>query len=331
MIDVTDAFAGKRALITGGLGFVGSNLARRLVEARAEVLLVDSMIPAYGGNLFNISGIEDRIRVNISDVRDVHGMEYLVQKQDYLFNLAGQVSHLDSMQDPYTDLEINCRSQLSILEACRKHNPTVKVIYAGTRQIYGRPQYLPVDETHPIEPADINGVHKVAAEWYHLVYYRVYGLRTVSLRITNTYGPRMRVKDARQTFIGWWLRQIVEGQELQIFGDGLQIRDFNYMDDLVTALLLAAVSPAADGEVYNLGGDEPIALRDLAALLVDINGSGSYKLSPFPPDRKRIDIGDYCGDYTKIRAQLGWHPTVSLREGLDRTLAFYRQHRAQYW
>jgi UDP-glucose 4-epimerase len=325
------AFAGRRTLITGGLGFIGSNLARRLVELGAQVLLVDSLIPDYGGNLLNIADIEEQVRVNIADVRDEHGMDYLVQSQDIIFNLAGQVSHLDSMRDPYTDLEINCRSQLSILEACRKHNPGVKIVYAGTRQIYGRPQYLPVDERHPLEPADINGVNKLAGEWYHIVYHRVHGLRTVSLRMTNTYGPRMRVKDARQTFIGWWLRQIVEGQELQIFGDGQQIRDFNYVADVVEALVLAAAQPTADGQVYNLGGDEPINLLNLAELLIEINGGGSYRIVPFPADRKRIDIGDFYGDYTKIRAQLGWRPTVPLRQGLERTIAFYRQYREHYW
>ena len=331
MTDLAAAFSGKRTLITGGLGFIGSNLARRLVELGAEVLLVDSLIPDYGGNLFNVAGIESRVRINITDVRDEYGMNYLVQGQDIIFNLAGQVSHLDSMRDPYTDLEINCRSQLSILEACRKHNPGVKIVYAGTRQIYGRPQYLPVDEKHPLEPADINGVNKLAGEWYHIVYHRVHGLRTVSLRMTNTYGPHMRVKDARQTFIGWWLRQIVEGQELQIFGDGRQIRDFNYVCDVVEALLLAAANPTADGQVYNLGGDEPINLLDLAELLIEINGSGSYRIVPFPADRKRIDIGDYHSDYTKIRTQLGWRPTVPLREGLEGTVAFYRRYREHYW
>lgn len=331
MTDLVAAFSGRRTLITGGLGFIGSNLARRLVELGAEVLLVDSLIPDYGGNLFNIAGIESRVRVNIADVRDEHGMDYLVRSQDVIFNLAGQVSHLDSMHDPYTDLEINCRSQLSILEACRKHNPGVKIVYAGTRQIYGRPQYLPVDEKHPLEPTDINGVNKLAGEWYHIVYYRVYGLRTVSLRMTNIYGPRMRVKDARQTFIGWWLRQIVEGQELQIFGDGQQVRDFNYVDDVVEALLLAAADSTADGQIYNLGGDEPINLLDLAELLIELNGGGSYRIVPFPADRKRIDIGDFYGDYTKIRTQLGWRPAVPLREGLERTIAFYHRCREHYW
>lgn len=331
MTDLAAAFSGTRTLITGGLGFIGSNLARRLVELGAQVLLVDSLIPDYGGDLFNIAGIEDQVRVNIADVRDEHGMDYLVQNQDVIFNLAGQVSHLDSMRDPYTDLEINCRSQLSILEACRKHNPGVKIVYAGTRQIYGRPRYLPVDERHPLEPTDINGVNKLAGEWYHIVYHRVHGLRTVSLRMTNTYGPRMRVKDARQTFIGWWLRQIVEGQELQIFGDGQQVRDFNYVDDVVEALVLAAADPVADGEVYNLGGDEPINLLDLADLLIEANGGGSYRIVPFPPDRKRIDIGDYHGDYTKIRTQLGWRPVVPLQQGVERTIAFYQRYREHYW
>lgn len=331
MGDPEPFFSGRRILITGGLGFIGSNLAHRLAALGADVLLVDSLIPDYGGNLFNIHEIKDRVRVNIADVRDEYGMDYLVRGHEIIFNLAGQVSHLDSMSDPYTDLEINCRSHLSILEACRKHNPAVTIVYASTRQIYGRPQYLPVDEMHPLAPTDINGIHKLAAEWYYRVYHRVYGLRTASLRMTNTYGPRMRVKDARQTFIGWWLRQMVEGEELQIFGTGQQQRDFDYIDDVVEALLVVAANTNAAGQVYNLGGDEPISLLALAQLLIEVNGSGRYRIVPFPPERERIDIGDFCGDYARIREQLGWRPRVPLREGLARTLAFYRQHREQYW
>lgn len=331
-MDFDSVFAGKRVLITGGLGFIGSHLAHRLVDLGAEVLLVDSLIPEYGGNLFNIAAIKNRVRVNIADVRDTHGMNYLVQQQDYLFNLAGQVSHLDSMKDPFTDLEINCRSQLSILEACRKFNPEVKIVFASTRQIYGRPQYLPVDERHPLEPTDINGVNKVAGEWYHVVYHRVYGLRTVSLRMTNTYGPHMRVKDARQTFLGWWIRQLVENEALQIYGDGKQLRDFNYVSDVVEALLLVAAAPQADGEIYNLGGAEQISLLEVAQLLLELNPQAKpFQIVPFPPDNKRIDIGDYYADYRKITATLGWQPQVPLREGLQRTVDFYRQYKAHYW
>lgn len=323
-------FAGKSALITGGLGFIGSNLARRLVDLGADVLVVDSLIPEYGGNLHNIAGYEDQLRVNIADVRDEHGLRHLVQGQDVIFNLAGQVSHTDSMIDPYTDLEINARSQLSLLEACRHGNPNAAVVFASTRQIYGRPEYLPVDERHPVQPTDINGVNKMAGEWYHMVYHNVYGLRTVSLRLTNTYGPRMRIKDARQTFIGWWIRQLLEGQTLRIFGDGLQVRDFTYVDDAVEALLLVAAHKAAEGQIYNLGGDEPINLLNLARLMIEINGAGDFELMPFPDDRRRIDIGDFYGDYRKIRSKLGWRPVVGLRDGLTKTLDFFRENQDQY-
>lgn len=331
-MDYAGAFSGKRVLITGGLGFIGSHLAHRLVDLGADVLLVDSLIPDYGGNLFNIAEIQNRVRVNVADVRDTHGMNYLVQNQDYLFNLAGQVSHLDSMVDPFTDLEINCRSQISILEACRQFNPGVKIVFASTRQIYGKPQYLPVDEKHPLAPTDINGVNKVAGEWYHMVYHRVYGLRTVSLRMTNTYGPHMRVKDARQTFLGWWIHEIVDNKALQIFGDGKQIRDFNYVSDVVEALLLAGAAPQADGEIYNLGSSEPINLLELAEMLRDINPKAKpFEVVPFPPEKKRIDIGDYYGDFSRITESLGWKPEVPLHEGLMRTVAFYRAHKAAYW
>jgi UDP-glucose 4-epimerase len=320
----------KQVMITGGLGFIGSNLARSLVSLGASVLLVDSLIPEYGGNIFNIHDIHDRVRVNIADVRDEHGMRFLVQGQELIFNLAGQVSHTDSMNDPYTDLEINARSQLSLLEACRRDNPQTKIVFASTRQIYGRPEYLPVDENHPLRPVDVNGINKTAGEWYHMVYHQVYGMRTVSLRLTNTYGPGMRVKDARQTFLGWWLRQLLEGQTLLIFGDGRQVRDFNEVVDVVRAMLLVGASEAVDGQIFNLGGPEPVNLIELAELLIDLNQGGRYEIVPFPEERKRIDIGDYQGDYGKIRAALGWEPSVSLREGLGRTLDYYRRHLERY-
>jgi UDP-glucose 4-epimerase len=328
---LTQEYRGRRVLITGGAGFIGSNLARRLVDFGAEVVVVDSLIPEYGGNVRNLHGIDDRIRLNIADVRDEHGLTYLVQRQDILFNLAGQTSHLDSMTDPYTDLEINCRSQLSILEAVRKKNPALAVVYASTRQIYGVPDALPVTEDHPLRPTDVNGINKMAGEWYHILYHRVHGIRTCALRLTNTYGPRMRVRDARQTFLGWWIRRVIEGEELQVYGDGAQLRDFNYVDDVVDALLLAAIHPDANGQVFNLGHPAPISLKDLAALLLDVAGGGRYTIVPFPPALKRIDIGDYYGDFSRIRAALGWAPTVELAEGLRRTLAYFREHTAFYW
>jgi UDP-glucose 4-epimerase len=325
------SYQNQNVLITGGLGFIGSNLARRLVDLGARVTLVDSLIPEYGGNRANIAGIEDRVTVNISDVRDEHSLPSLIRGQDIVFNLAGQTSHVDSLHDPYTDLEINCRAQLSILETVRHENPEAKVVFASTRQLYGRPEYLPVDEKHPLAPVDPNGVNKAAGEWYHLVYGEIYGLRCSVLRLTNTYGPRMRVKDDRQTFLGTWLRLAVEAEELLVFGDGTQQRDFTFVDDAVEAFLLAGASPAADGEVFNVGGEPPVSLRELAELLVELAGAGSWRLVPFPDERRTIDIGDYFADDTKIRSRLGWEPRVGLREGLERSLAYYRDCRADYW
>jgi UDP-glucose 4-epimerase len=327
--DLYQVFNLRNVLITGGLGFIGSNLAHRLVDLGANVLLVDSLIPDYGGNLFNIDGIENRVRVNIADVRDEYSMHYLVQGQDYLFNLAGQTSHMDSMQDPYTDLEINSRAQLFILEACRKYNPNIKIVFASTRQIYGKPEYLPVDEKHPLHPVDINGINKLAGEWYHLLYNNVYGIRTCVLRLTNTIGPRMRVKDARQTFLGVWIRHLVEGKPFEVW-NGSQLRDFTYVDDAVNAFLMVAASDDVDGRTFNLGGDCVISLRDLADLLIEVNGGGEYVVREFPPERKQIDIGDYYADYSQIRSILTWEPKVSLREGLSRILTYYRKHLQKY-
>src|ERR1041385_2526013 len=324
-------FSGSNILVTGGLGFIGSSLARRLVGLGAKVTLVDSLIPEYGGNLFNIHDIRDQVIVDLTDVRDAPVMASLIKERKFLFNLAGQTSHLDSMTDPMTDLNINAAAQLSILEACRRHNPEVKIVFASTRQIYGRPQYLPVDEKHPVNPIDVNGINKLAGEWYHLLYNNVYKIRACALRLTNTYGPGMRVKDARQTFLGVWVRHLIEGKPIQVFGDGRQRRDFNFIDDVIEALLLAAAAPASEGQVFNLGHNEHISLQELAALLVRLKGRGNSALIPFPADRATIDIGDYYGDFLKIDKALGWSPQVSLEDGLTRTLEYYRKHHAHYW
>jgi UDP-glucose 4-epimerase len=320
----------RRVMITGGLGFIGSNLARRLVDLGADVLLVDSLIPDYGGNLYNIDGIEGRVYVNVADVRQQSTLNHLVKGCEVIFNLAGQVSHIDSMRDPYADLEINCRGQLTILEACRHNNPDAKVVYAGTRQVYGRPHSLPVDESHLVRPTDVNGINKAAGEYYHLVYNNVFGVRACSLRLTNVYGPRQLIKHNRQGFIGWFIRLAIEGATIQIYGDGSQRRDFVFVDDAVDAFLRAGADDLCNGEVYNIGGREPISHRDLTALLVEVAGSGRVEYVPWPEDKKAIDIGDFVADSSKFTHRTGWTQSVPLREGLQRTIAFYRQHWDHY-
>lgn len=326
-----ESFENKQVLITGGAGFIGSNLARKLIHLRAKVTIVDSLIPIYGGNLFNLEDIKDKLTINITDVRDPHAMSYLVKGKDYLFNLAGQTSHLDSMTDPRTDLDINASAQLSILEACKQHNQGIKIVFASTRQLYGKPEYLPVDESHPIQPVDVNGINKLAGEWYHLLYNNVYGIRACALRLTNTYGPGMRVRDARQTFLGIWIRNLIEGKPIQVFGDGLQLRDFNYVDDVVNAILISGQDSRADGQIFNLGSDEVVNLKQLAEMMVEMRPSTKFNIVPFPPERKAIDIGDYYSDFKKIQTMLGWQPKVGIRQGLENSLKYYEEHHKHYW
>lgn len=325
---ITD-FKGARVLITGGCGFIGSNLTRRLLLGGAHITLIDSLIPEYGGNLANLRGIEDQIDINFSDVRDPHSMRFLVRNKDFLFNLAGQTSHMDSMTDPANDLAINAEAQLSILESCRKENSEIRIVFASTRQLYGRPQYLPVDEKHPLNPVDVNGINKLAGEMYHILYHNVYGIRSSALRLTNTYGPGMRIKDARQTFVGIWIRNLLEGKPIEVWG-GEQLRDFNHVDDVVDALMLSAVSTQAHGKIFNLGGNPTISLLALADLLIKILGKGELIVKIFPEERKKIDIGDYYSDYSFIQNTLNWSPKVGLEDGLRRTLQYYTENLNDY-
>jgi UDP-glucose 4-epimerase len=321
--------AGARVLITGGLGLIGSALARRLVGAGCDVLLVDSLNENFGGNLFNIEEIRDLVRVNISDIRDKQGLRFLLRDCDYVFNLAGQTSHMDSMSAPFEDLEINCQAQLSLVEVCREVNPRVRIVYASTRQIYGRPQFLPVNESHPLKPVDVNGINKIAGESYHLLYHEFYGMPTTVLRLTNTYGPHMRIRDARQIFLGIWLRRLIEGKPFEVWG-GHQKRDFTYVDDAADAFIAAAISPETIGKALNVGGSEVVRLAELARMLIDANGGGSYEQREFPIGRKKIDIGDYYTDDSAFRSLTGWRPRVDLRSGLSRSVEFYREHLGRY-
>jgi UDP-glucose 4-epimerase len=323
------AYAGKPVLVTGGLGFIGSNLAIRLVELGADVTVVDSLVPELGGNRFNLAPVEGRVRVSTADLRD--GADNLVDGQEVVFSIAGNVSHVDSMADPIGDLELNCRSQLALLEALRRRNPAARVVYAGSRQQYGRPRYLPVDEQHPLDPVDVNGINKASAESAVLLYHRVHDLPACSLRLTNTYGPRMQMRHSRQGFVAWFVRLAVEGREIELFGGGESLRDFNEVEDVVDAFLLCGTEETAIGEAFNLGHPEPVTVRQFAELLLEVTGEGSLREAAFPSDRAQIDIGSVFADYGKIRERLGWEPRVGLREGLERMVDYYRRHREHYW
>lgn len=322
-------FADKQVLITGGAGFIGSNLAINLAARGALVTIVDSMLPDYGGNLFNLDPVRNNIAINFSDMRDSHSLSYLVKNKDYIFNLAGQVSHQDSMIDPMMDLEINIKAQLVLLEACRRNNAEAVIVYASTRQFYGHPEYTPVDERHPINPPDVNGINKFAGEQYHTLYSKIYGIKTVSLRLTNTYGPRQLIKNARQGFIGWFVNRAVTGNPIQLFGGGEQLRDFNHVDDVVEAFLLAATTPSCYGKYFNLSGDKA-SLCEVAEYLIHASGRGSVERIVFPEERKKIDIGSFYGNSDKFRAATGWLPRIPLERGLADTVAYYQEHGRHY-
>jgi nucleoside-diphosphate-sugar epimerase len=325
---MTDYYSGKRVLITGGIGFIGSNLAIRLVKLGAKVQLVDSMLPAYGADLRNIDEVRGDVRINFSDVRDRHSLSYIVQNEDLIFSLAGQVSHIESMQDPITDLDINCRSQLSLLECCRSNNRDVKIVFASTRQLYGRPSYLPVDERHPLLPADVNGINNLAAEMYHSLYHQVYGMRTVSLRLTNTYGPRMDLESDKKGFVGIFLRKALRGEKINIYGDGKQRRDFNHVDDVLDAMLLAGENDGIHGEALNLGHPSHYSLLEFVEIL-GRHARFEYETIPFPAEMQAIDIGDYYGDFTRFRKATGWSPKIDLDAGLESSLQFYRRRASE--
>jgi nucleoside-diphosphate-sugar epimerase len=329
-VKLEEVYAGTRVLVTGGLGFIGSNLAIELVGLGAEVTVMDCLVPVHGGNRFNVEPVRDRIQVCLEDLRDADATAARVEGQDFIFHLAGQVSHGDSMRDPRLDLAVNCAATINLVEACRDRNPTARLVYSSTRQVYGVPRELPVRESHPTVPIDVNGINKLAAEYYHLLYHRTYGIRSTVLRLTNTYGPRQQIRNDRQSFIGIMIRQALRGETLRVFGTGKQLRDFNYVDDVVQAVLRAAANDACFGSVFNLGSPRHYSLLDFVEAL-HAECPLRYEVVPFPADAAIIDIGDYYGDYGAFAAATGWEPAVDLPEGLSRTVESFRAHPEVYW
>ncbi len=322
-------FRDKDVLITGGAGFIGSNLALRLVEDGAKVTVLDAMLPSAGGNLFNLHPHREAIRFIQLNMRETEALSEIVLGKDYIFNLAGQVSHQDSIANPIPDMESNICSSLNLLEACRRHNPGVRIAYTGTRQVYGKPNYLPVDEAHPLNPVDFNGISNLAGEEYHVLYSRIFGMKTVCFRLTNTYGPRMLIKHSRQGFIGWFINRALTGGTIQLFDGGKQVRDLNFVEDVVDALFLAITAEHCVGKVFNLSG-ERADLFSVASQLVDLTGKGRVESAPFPEDLKVIDIGDYSCTSRYFSDLTGWIPKVGLEEGLKRTVAYFQEHRGHY-
>ena len=323
-------FKSRQILITGGLGFIGSNLALKLVELGANITVLDSLLPDFGGNKFNIFPIKNRVNVKIADMRNQRMLEKIVGDFEIIFNLAGTLSHIDSMTNPLLDLDINCVAQLSLLQACRKNNRSAKIIFTGTRNQYGKALYLPVDEKHIQEPTDINGINAMAAEKYHFLYTKIYGVPTVSLRLTNTFGPRHQMKHSKQGVLNWFLRLLLDGKKVELYGDGTQIRDVNYVDDVVNALILAAENKKAIGKAYNLGG-QPVTLKQFVEESIKILDDGSYLLKQFPQERKAIEIGNYVADIGKIKTDLNWEPKIKLEEGIKRTINYYKKYKNYYW
>jgi len=329
-VSLADPYRDKQVLVTGGLGFIGSNLAIELVRLGARVTVVDSLVPEHGGNWFNIDPVKSDVHVNIADMRDLGALNVLVQDKEFIFHLAGQVSHGDSMRDPHGDLGVNCVSTMNLVEACRHNNGDARLVFTSTRQVYGRVRDLPVTESHPTIPVDVNGINKLAAEYYHLLYDWTYGVRSAVLRLTNTYGPRQQIRNDRQGFIGIFIRQALKGEKISVFGTGEQLRDFNYVDDVVQSLLLAGAEDECHGKVWNLGAPKRYSLLDFVSCLSELC-SVEFEIVPFPEDKKVIDIGDYYGDYSAFAAATGWHPKIDLPQGLERTVESYRRHSSVYW
>ncbi|MGA1796515.1 MAG: NAD-dependent epimerase/dehydratase family protein [bacterium] len=327
----TEQLRDKDILITGGLGFIGSNLAIRLVELGARVTLLDAMVEDHGGNLFNIKPIRKRVCINFSDVRDETSVKYLVRNRDYIFHLAGQNDHVLSLSNPFPDIDINIKGTAILLEACRRYNPGVRLIFSGTRGEYGPSTRLPVSEEAPINPKGIYELSSLTAQKLFKIYHDNHSLRSITLRLTNIYGERAQMRHSRFGVANWFIRLAIDNETIKVFGDGSLKRDFLYIDDTIEAVLMCAATEEAYGEVFNVGNDAPSSFLELATTIIRVARSGRWEFAPFTPERAAQEPGDFYSDISKIRRIVGWEPRYTLEEGLRKTIDYYRKYKSHYW
>jgi UDP-glucose 4-epimerase len=323
--------ASKNILITGGLGFIGSTLAIELVKQGHNITIVDSLIPEYGGNLFNIETIKDKVNINYCDITDKNAMEYVVRGKDVIYHLAGQVSHIMSMANPFPDIDYNVTGTAILLEACRRHNPTTTIIFTGTRGQYGSTTTLPVTEDAPTHPKGIYELTNLTAEKMFQIYYQNYGIKSILTRLTNIYGPRAQMKSNKYGVINWFVRQAIDNEEISLYGDGSLIRDALYVDDCVEAIMLLAQHSTSYGVIFNVGDDQPINFKEIVSTIVEEAKTGSYKFTPFSAERALQEPGDFYSDITRINKEIGWRPKHNFREGIIKTIEYYKHYKNFYW
>lgn len=331
MMNQAEAFAGKKVMITGGLGMIGSTIARKLVPLGARVTLVDAFIEPYGANDFNIEDVQSQVQISVTDIRDKDAIRHLVKGQDIIFNLAGQVSHNDSLNNPFLDADINYIGHLNVLECVRENAPDAVVLFAGSRLQFGRIEKNPVDESHPLRPRTPYALNKTAAENMYLFYNQIHQLRCVVFRIANPYGPRSQMKHSKYSMVNWFIRQAMDNQVIRVFGDGLQVRDYIYVDDLAEAFIRASVSDKCMGKVFNVGSGVGVRFRDMAGTIVHAAKGGRVEFVPWPTDYINVETGDYVTDIARIRGAIDWKPATDFNAGVELTCEYYRQNKSHYW
>jgi len=330
MDDIYNYYRNKIIVITGGLGFLGSSLAQKLVNYQAKIIIIDNLNPLYGGNYFNLNGIQNKVKIIIDDIRNEKVLIPIIKQCDMLYHFAAQVSYIDSLSMPYEDLELNARSTLQILEICRKYNSEAKIIFSSSRMVLGKIESDHISENSPTNPLSLYGIHKLTSEKYLIMYYKDFGIPFIIFRITNPYGPRQQIKHCKYSLVGWIIKQAMEGKTIKIFGDGKQLRDYIYIDDIVEAIYRCSTNDKATGEIINVASGKSTEFQMMVKEVVNIVKNGNYEFVPWPDNYEKIETGDVIADISKLLSLANWKPKYNLKEGILKTYEYYKKYLMHY-